>query len=235
MKRPLALTVCLALAVAVTLSLGALPALGRAAAPATKRNAAPVELAPIGALKQEHVGQTFEVQARVIDVTRPSRTLEFVLDDGTGKITLRVSDGVYKAMQNRAGLDYGAKVQVMVRVGFDAEGLYLQALSGRSFTVLSPGSNRQVASRPINALRKAGNVTAIDGTILSAAPSGSSLYLVVANKTGSIRVKLTQSVRLYAPPVTRLVPGARIRVVGPIKYSRGPLVEPVLGYNVTLE
>ncbi len=225
MKRQLAFVVCLVLAVAITLSLGLPPALA----------AAPPPLAPIGALRAKHEGQTFQVRARVIDVTRPASPLIFVLDDGTGKIRLRVPVSVYQAIQDRAGLDYGATVQVTARVRVDADGLYLQALANKEFTVLSPGSDRQIRSRPIRTLGKVGVVTAIDGTILSVGPVGTSLYLVVANETGSIRVRLTPTVMQYAPPATAFVPGARIRVVGPVKYSRGPLIEPVLGYHLTLK
>ncbi len=226
MKRRLAFIVCLALAVVITLSTG-LP-LALAAAP-------PPPLTSIGALRAKDVGETFQVRAWVIDVTRPASPLVFVLDDGTGKIRLRVSANVYQAIQNRAGLDYGATVQVNARVSLDADGLYLQALADKKFTVLSPGSDRQIRSRPIHTLGKIGVVTAIDGTIHSVEPVGTSLYLVVANETGSIRVRLTSSVLPYAPPATALVPGARIRVVGPVKYSRGPLIVPVLGYHVTLK
>ena len=203
--------------------------------PGARLPVTPGALVTIDALTTDNIGQTFNVQGQVADVTTSfSANVNLVLDDGTGQMIVILSGSVYKGVSNRAWLNYGAEIQVTAQV-IEIDGvLQLQALAGSAVTILSPGSSGGVPVSAMNTLGPIGQIVAIEGRIEQVIPAPTGTILLVADATGSVRVRITQNLLQFVPDVAGLVVGAQVRVVGRTDWSRGLQVVPVLGYNVTI-
>ncbi len=218
---------------AATLAPSATPAATRtpqaASTPAVSANAA-----PIGALTQEHVGQTFTVRAKVIDTSSFSAGFKFILDDGTGKIALTLFNDDYKFVPNRAGLNLGADVQVTARIAEYQGALELQPGAGRDVQILAPGSSASVPVTPINQLTKPGERVAIEGTLTDMKGFSAGQNLFVDDGTGNLRVTLFNNVLAYVPKANQLAPGVKVRVYGKTDFFGRMQLVPQLGYDVTI-
>jgi RecJ-like exonuclease len=201
----------------------------------TGTTAASANAVPIGALTTDHVGQTFTVRGKVVDTSSFSAGFKFVLDDGTGKISLTLFNDDYKFVPDRAGLNLGADVQVTAEVAEFQGALELQPRAGRDVQILTPGTSANVPVTPINKLGKPGERAAIEGTITEVKGFSSGTNLSVDDGTGNIRVTLFNNVLAYVPNARQLVPGAKVRVYGKTDFFGRLELVPQLGYDVTLQ
>ena len=135
----------------------------------------------------------------------------------------------------RAGLNYGADVQVTAEVA-DYKGVQeLQPKSGRDVQILTPGSSAGIPVTAINQLTKPGLLVAIEGRITEVKGSSAGTNLFVFDETGNVRVTLWDNVKSYIPNADQLTPGTIVRVVGKTDYFGGMQVVPHLGYDVTIK
>jgi DNA/RNA endonuclease YhcR with UshA esterase domain len=189
----------------------------------------------IGALTKDTVGQKVAVRGKVVETASFSAGFKFLIDDGTGRINLTLFGDVYQHVPNRAGLNLGADVTLVGNVAEFQGVLELQPNSGRDVTINSPGSSASVPVAPINSLKKAGLLVAIEGTITDITGFSSGKNVFVDDGTGNVRVTLFNNVLAYVPNAAGLVKGAKVRIVGKTDFFGSIQVVPALGYDVTLK
>lgn len=206
----------------------------RAAAASPTPGSTPAAVVPIGSLTNDHVGQVFAVRAKVVETSSFSAGFKFLLDDGTGRISLTIFDSDYRFVPNRAGLNLGAEVLAQGKVAVFQGVLELQPNAGRDVTILSAGSSANVPVSPINQLTKPGLFVAVEGTITEVRPFSSGTNLTVDDGTGTIRVTLFDNVLAYVPNRSGLATGVKVRVVGKTDFFGRMQVVPALGYDVTI-
>lgn len=198
-------------------------------------DAGPARVVSISALTNDHVGQVFAVRAKVVETSSFSAGFKFLLDDGTGRISLTIFDSDYRFVPDRAGLNVGAEVLAEGKVAVFQGVLELQPNAGRDVTILSAGSSATVPVSPINQLTKPGLFVAVEGTITEVRPFSSGTNLTVDDGTGTIRVTIFDNVLAYVPNRSGLVAGAKVRVVGKTDFFGRMQVVPALGYDVTIQ
>jgi DNA/RNA endonuclease YhcR with UshA esterase domain len=189
----------------------------------------------IKSLTRDSVGQTVAIHGKVVETASFSAGFKFLIDDGTGRINLTLFGDVYQHVPNRVGLNLGADVTIVGNVAEFQGVLELQPKSGRDVTINSPGSSASVPVVPINSLKKAGLLVAIEGTITDVTGFSAGRNVFVDDGTGNVRVTLFNNVLAYVPNATGLVKGAKVRVVGKTEFFGGIQVAPALGYDVTIQ
>jgi DNA/RNA endonuclease YhcR with UshA esterase domain len=201
----------------------------------TKEPVVSGNVVPMSSITTDSVGQTVTVRGKVVDTASFSAGFKFVLDDGTGKVNLTLFSDNYKFVPQRAGLNYGADVQVTAEVA-DFKGVQeLQPKSGREVQIITPGSSAGIPVTPINKLGKPGLLVAIEGKITDVKGFSAGTNLYVDDGTGNVRVTLFSNVQSFIPNADKLTPGATIRVVGKTDFFGGVQVVPQLGYDVTIK
>ncbi len=201
----------------------------------TKEPVVSGNVVPLSSITKDSVGQTVTVRGKVVETASFSAGFKFVLDDGTGKANLTLFSDNYKFVPNRAGLNYGADVQVTAEVA-DFKGVQeLQPKAGRDVQILTPGSSAGIPVTPINKLGKPGLLVAIEGKITEVKGFSAGTNVSVDDGTGNVRVTLFSNVQSFIPNADKLTPGATIRVVGKTDFYGGVQVVPQLGYDVTIK
>lgn len=205
----------------------------RSTSPATAAPAA--QTASLGELTAAHVGQTFTVRGKVVETASFSAGFKFLLDDGTGRLSLTLFDSTYKFVTNRSGLNLGAEVSIEAEVTEYQGVLELQPKSGRDVMILTPGSSAAVPLTTVNQLLKPGQLVSIAGKITEVKPFSAGINLSVDDGTGNVRVTLFDNVLAYVPNRAGLVVGATVRVTGKTEFFGRMQVVPTLGYDVNLQ
>jgi DNA/RNA endonuclease YhcR with UshA esterase domain len=141
----------------------------------------------------------------------------------------------YKFVPNRAGLNYGADVQVTAEVAEFKGVQELQPKAGRDVQILTPGSSAGIPVTPINKLGKPGLLVAIEGKITEVKGFSAGTNVSVDDGTGNVRVTLFSNVQSFIPNADKLTPGTTIRAVGKTDFFGGVEVVPQLGYDVTIK
>jgi DNA/RNA endonuclease YhcR with UshA esterase domain len=202
----------------------------------TKTPKPSAQAASISALTAANVGQIFSVRGKIVETASFPAGFKFLLDDGTGRMSLTLFDSTYKFVPNRVGLNLGAEISVEAKVTEYQGVLELQPNSGRDVVIITPGSSANVPLTTVNQLLKSGQFVAIEGKITEVKPFSAGLYVSVDDGTGNVRVTLFNNVLAYVPNRDGLVAGANVRVVGKTDFKFGRMqVEPALGYDVTLK
>lgn len=195
----------------------------------------------IGSITREYIGQSVTIRARIVDVVPGSNSLHFVLDDQTGKIQMNLPTRLYNQKRDRAGLNFDADVRITGTVIDAKTVLQLDVTDVSNIIILTPGSSDNIAVTHADLLGTrfagVGTVVAIEGRITEIVPVRSGFTFLMADHTGTVRIRLINRVLRYAPREDQLVVGASIRVVGRVAYSRrlGPQLTPTLGYDVKLK
>ena len=202
---------------------------------ATATPSVTVNLAPINALTQAQVGQTFAVRGKVVETASFSAGFKFLLDDGTGRIELVLYSDNYKFVPNRVGLNLGADVSVVAEVTVYKGILQLEPHSGKDVTILTAGSNHRIPVASINTLTKAGQIVAVEGTVTDVKGFSSGVYLFVDDGTGNIKVTIFNNIWAYVPNAANLAKGTKVRIVGQTDFFRTMEIMPALGYDVTIQ
>jgi DNA/RNA endonuclease YhcR with UshA esterase domain len=201
----------------------------------TKTPKPSAQAASISALTAANVGQIFSVRGKIVETSSFSAGFKFLLDDGTGRMSLTLFSDNYKFVPNRSGLNLGAEVLVEAEVSQFNGVLELQPHSGRDVTIITPGSSASVPLTTINQLLKPGQFVAIEGKITEVKPFSSGLNVSVDDGTGNVRVTLFNNVLAYVPNRDGLVAGVNVRVVGKTDFFGRMQVVPALGYDVTIK
>jgi DNA/RNA endonuclease YhcR with UshA esterase domain len=211
----------------------------KSAATATKEPkptaASTAQIVSIKALTADSVGQIVGVRGKVVEASSFSAGFKFLIDDGTGRMSLTLFGDNYKFVPNRAGLNLGAEVSIEAKVTEFNGVLELQPNSGRDVVILTPGSSASVPLTTINQLKKPGQFVAIEGRITDVKPFSAGLNVFVDDGTGNVRVTLFTNVLAYVPNRDGLVVGANVRAVGKTDFFGSMQVVPALGYDMTVK
>ena len=189
----------------------------------------------ISALTADSVGQIVAVRGKVVETSSFSAGFKFLIDDGTGRMSLTLFDSNYKFVPNRSGLNLGAEVSIEAEVAQFNGVLELQPNSGRDVVIITPGSSASVPLTTINQLKKPGQFVAIEGRITDVRTFSAGLNIFVDDGTGNVRVTLFNNVLAYVPNRDGLVIGANVRAVGKTDFFGSMQVVPALGYDVSLK
>ena len=189
----------------------------------------------ISALTADSVGQIVAVRGKVVETSSFSAGFKFLIDDGTGRMSLTLFDSNYKFVPNRSGLNLGAEVSIEAEVAQFNGVLELQPNSGRDVVIITSGSSASVPLTTINQLKKPGQFVAIEGRITDVRTFSAGLNIFVDDGTGNVRVTLFNNVLAYVPNRDGLVIGANVRAVGKTDFFGSMQVVPALGYDVSLK
>ncbi|MBN1888427.1 MAG: exodeoxyribonuclease VII large subunit [Thermoflexales bacterium] len=219
-----------------TLTLTPVPPTATASPEPTAR-ALPAAIA-IGAASRDRLGQTLTVQGRVVDVTSSSAGVKFYLDDGSGRIDLFVSSGVYRYVKGRAGLRLGAQVLASGELAEYKGALEIVPRLGENVFVLEGGTGQAAEPRLISSLvqEDKDRFVSLRCTILAKELLAGGVKLRVRDEGGDIDLVIWDNVLIYVPDVEGLVEGARLTVTGKVSFFRGaPQLTPQVGYDVQVE
>jgi DNA/RNA endonuclease YhcR with UshA esterase domain len=181
------------------------------------------------------IGQSISVRGQVIGTSSFSAGFRFVLNDGSGSITLILFDGTYRTVPDRAGLNLGATARVTAVVAEFNGTLQLQPQTGADVIVEQPGSTSIITTRVINTLSSndIGSLVAVVGDVLRVEGFSSGVSVFVNDGSAEVRVVIFSNVLNFVPNATQLQAGARVRVAGRIDEFNGALeLVPALGYDV---
>lgn len=190
---------------------------------------------PINTINRSMIGQSISVSGQVISTSSFSAGFRFVINDGSGSITLVLFDGTYRTVPDRAVLNLGAAVRVTAVVAEFNGTLQLQPQTGTDVIVDQPGSTSIITTRVINTLSSndIGSLVAVVGDVLRVEGFSSGVSVFVNDGSGEVRVVIFSNVLNFVPNATQLQAGARIRVAGRIDEFNGALeLLPSLGYDV---
>jgi DNA/RNA endonuclease YhcR with UshA esterase domain len=200
----------------------------------TKAPAATAPAATISQLTADHVGQTFQVHGKVVEATSFSAGFKFLIDDGSGRMIMTLFNSTYQFVTGRSGLNLGAEVVIVAEVSEFNGALELQPNSGRDVTILTPGSSNSVELRTVSSLKKAGEIVAVEGTITDIKDFSAGKNVFVDDSTGNVQVTLFSNVLAYVP-ASKLIVGAKVRVVGKTDFFGRIQIVPQLGYDVVFK
>ncbi len=192
----------------------------------------------IGQATRDKLGQTLTVQGRVVDVTSSSAGVKFYLDDGSGRIDLFVTSGVYRYVKGRAGLRLGARVLACGELAEYKSALELVPRLGENVVVLEPGAGQGAEERLVSSLRQEDKdrFVTLHCTVLAKELLTGGVKLRVRDESGDIDLVVWDNVLVYVPDAEGLVEGARLTVVGKVSFFRGaPQITPQVGYDVRVE
>lgn len=207
------------------------------AAPTATPQPAPGGVTAIGSIASSMIGQTISVRAQVVSTSSFSAGFRFVLNDGSGSITLVLFDGTYRAVADRAILNLGAQVRVDATVAEFNEQLQLQPESGDSIVVEQAGSTSIIKTRAINTLTSGdiGTLVAVVGDVVRVEGFAAGVSVFVSDGTGELRVAIFENVLNFVPNATALQAGATVRIVGRVDEFGGALeLLPALGFDVSI-
>ena len=185
----------------------------------TKEPVVSGNVVPISSITQDSVGQTVTVRGKVVETASFSAGFKFVLDDGTGRVNLTLFSGNYKFVPQRAGLNYGADVQVTAEV---AEFKGVQELQPKAAAMcrFSRQDRRRAFPSPrlINSPNPAcSSPSRARSPNVKGFSAGTNLF--VFDETGNVRVTLFSNVKVF--PRRSTDAGYGIRVVGKTDFFGG--------------
>ena len=193
--------------------------------------AAPPAEMTVGALETGDVGRVVTLCGTLGPPDPFSAGLKFLLDDGTGQITLLLWNNVYESVAEELGA--GTQVVVTGEIAEYRGELELIPRNGGEIQVTGVG----VVPTPIPAAeveveaRAIGDVTSADvetillltGVLGEPETFSAGVKFPLEDDTGTIILLLWQNVYETIPDADQLVTGARVEVVGQIEEYRGEL------------
>lgn len=194
--------------------------------PTATQTRTPASVAPersIGSVSIADKGKRVVVNGEITHASAFSRGMRYLLDDGTGKITLLIWSEVLEQIPFRAALIQGARVRVTGKV--DVFNDTLEVIPDRAEEVelvatsaLPTAAPRIIASITVEDIDK---VVLLRGHIVELADFSSGKYITVQDDSGKIRVTVFSNV--LKPIAERLQVGAQIAVRGRVNVFRGQL------------
>ncbi len=190
----------------------------------------------INTITRDALGQSVTIKGQVVDVTSSSAGYTFWLNDGTGRIDLFTTSGVYGHIAGRSGLRLGAQVLATGEVKEYKGALEVAPSLGENVIVLAAGGG-PAALRTIASLSEGDKdqFVTVQGSILSKETLSGGVRLRLHDDSGDIDVILWDNVMAYAPGSDKLIEGAALVVTGKVGSYRGALqIVPQLGYDVRI-
>jgi len=177
-------------------------------------------ITPLAGISAADAGQTRTVQAEVVIAVSFSAGFKFVLDDGTGQITLLLWEDRYAGIGDRNGLRPGAILQVTGKVSEYRGELQLEPYP-EEVVILERGDGpaaELVATGQLVAF--VGHAVAVQGRVVRLETfSGDSARLFVDDGSGEAQVILWRNV-LELVPSDLLAEGAVVHIVGEVSEYR---------------
>jgi len=176
------------------------------------------------------------IKGQVIDISSSSAGYTFWLDDGTGRLDLFVSGGVYAHIGARSGLRLGAQVLATGEVKDYQGTLEVVPPLGENVIVLAAVTG-QAVPRSIASLSEGDKdqFVTVQGSILAKEALNGGTKLRLHDDSGDIDIIIWDSVMSYVSSSDKLVEGVMLVVTGKVGVYRGALqIVPQLGYDVRI-
>jgi DNA/RNA endonuclease YhcR with UshA esterase domain len=177
----------------------------------------------IAELSEGDVGRWVSVRGTVTQVDPFSQGVKFVLDDGTGNLTLLLWQDVYDVLRAGPELTLGARVRAQGRLSQYRGELELIPELPVDLQVLAAAPEPEIT--PISALKtvEAGRIVTLGGTLGEAQTFSSGIKFPLSDGTGTVILLLWQEVYETVPYSHLLAPGTEVEVTGKINHYRGDM------------
>jgi DNA/RNA endonuclease YhcR with UshA esterase domain len=206
--------------------------------PTPEPTAAPLPAAlAIGAVTRDAIGQVLTVKGQVVDASSTSAGFKFLLDDGTGRIDLFMSGGVYGHVAARSGLNVGALVLVTGELQDYKGALEIVPRLAQNVVILAAGARAAGPPRLIASIGEGDKdqFVTLQCTIVAREALSGGIKLRARDDSGDIDVIVWDNVMAYVSGSSRLVEGTRLSVTGKVDFFRGAAqVVPQIGYDVKI-
>ena len=207
----------------------------------------PLTIAPqvtIAELSPDHVGKLVQVEGRIVKVKSFSQGVKFILDDGTGRITVLLWQDVRAALPNPECWSEGALAVVTGEIQVYRDELEIVPEMAADLVLIAAGEVAEatptptpVTPRPIGDITAAdvGRSALVEGTIVEAKSFSQGMKYTLDDGTGTIILLLWQDVYQAAPDREGLQVGAQVRARGQVKEYKGALeIVPEAGADVVV-
>jgi len=191
-----------------------------------------IALAPartLGSLSAADAESMAAVEGTIIQVNPFSAGVKFILDDGTGEVTLLLWQNVYDSLANRSELAEGAVVRAQGEVAEYKGELEIVPDLASDVMVLAPAE--RTATRPLAAERQLGEISvddvgqavSVEGVLKSLRGFSAGMKGVLDDGTGQVILLLWQDVYDGLDDPESLAPGAVLRVEGEVAEYKGEM------------
>jgi DNA/RNA endonuclease YhcR with UshA esterase domain len=194
----------------------------------------PEALTPLSAVR---VGAEAKVEGAVAAVESFASGFKFVLNDGSGTLTLVLRDEVYRNVTGVDGLRVGARVRAFGLVEIFNGEMEITPTAAGDIAVLTPGRPAEAMTR-LNTigLTQVGQTLTIAGEITAVIPFSKGTRLMVGGPTGTIVVLLWENVLAYVPESDQLAVGQSVTVTGTTQQFQGAMeIVPQIGFDVIVK
>ncbi len=187
----------------------------------------------IGAITTGDVGSTFTIHgAWIAEVDYFSAGVQYVLDDGSGRIILLVWQNVMEEVEGRHDLFPGSRVQVAGEIAEYQGKLEIVPRRGADVEVLDRGERLPVEARLVGDISGSdeGRVFTVEGRVTRSEGDGW-LRIWIDDGSGELLIYVPTRVVDYLPEGIGV--GVRLRVTGEVDVYRGQLeIIPLAGADV---
>ena len=191
----------------------------------------------IASLSPDQAGEKVTVEGSVVGASSFSHGFKFVLDDGSGQVTLVMWHEVYDDCWDGPQLNLGAEVRVTGQLAQYEGELQVHPLRGADVKALT-GADAWAPPRQIGSLAgdDAGQRVGVEGRVVRVEGLESAVKVFLADESGEIVVFLWRNVLERIPDNVGLgTSGSRVRAVGTLNIYRSNLeLEPALPSEVTV-
>jgi DNA/RNA endonuclease YhcR with UshA esterase domain len=197
----------------------------------------PVDLTFIGMITADRIGQEVTVEGRVIETASFSAGFKFVLDDGTGQITLLLWHNVYDECWDARDINLGVTVRAKGEVGQYEGELQIEPSFGGDVKAVD-SAMAEAPRREIGSISSAdeGQRMTVEGSVVRVEGLNSAVKVFASDASGEILIFIWRNVLDRIADNTGLgIVGSRVRVTGPVVVYRGTLeVVPALPHDVVV-
>jgi DNA/RNA endonuclease YhcR with UshA esterase domain len=187
----------------------------------------------LGAISAADVGSIFTIDpAGIVEVDYFSAGVQYVLEDGSGRITLLVWQNVMEEIEDRHDLFPGSQVRVAGEIDEYQGELEIVPRWGTGVQVLDRGERLPVEERSVGEISGSdeGRVFTVEGRVTRSEGDGW-LQVWINDGSGELLIYVPTRVVNFLPEGVGV--GARLRVTGEVDVYRGQLeIIPLAGADV---
>jgi DNA/RNA endonuclease YhcR with UshA esterase domain len=187
----------------------------------------------IGSISAADVGSTFTIdRAGIAEVDYFSAGVQYVLEDGSGRITLLVWQNVMEEIEDRHDLFPGSQVRVAGEIDEYQGELEIVPRWGTSVQVLDRGERLPIEERSVGEISGSdeGRVFTVEGRV-TRSEGDEWLQVWINDGSGELLIYVPTRVVEFLPEGVGV--GARLRVTGEVDVYRGQLeIIPLAGADV---
>jgi DNA/RNA endonuclease YhcR with UshA esterase domain len=186
----------------------------------------------LGQITAGDVGQTAQVVGSIVQVQFFSKGVQYVLDDGSGQITLLLWQNVLEEVAFRHDLAPGSLVRIIGEIDEYEGKLEIVPGSSKDIHLMSRGERLPIEERMVNTISAAdeGRIFVVTGRVIRLENDGW-LRLWIEDGTGELLVFVPQRVVDYMP--AGIGPGIRLWVTGEVDIYQAQLeLIPLAGADI---